>query len=322
VNRLGIITSGVFELLKLTAEGLDFTKGTRLVPTGLLKTAYLKPKKWLESRGHQVHAFPYDWRRSIDSSAKLLHETIERIVSGDSTRQVVLVAHSMGGLVARRYFDLYGDQAEERVERLIMLGTPNHGSYVPLMAMKGNYTLLRLVSFIYGGSETCAIVQSFPGLYQMFPNASVFGQPDVYKASFWNDEGMPQTLLDSAQAFHASVKSRLPHKMVLIACRTRKTVTRLEREPVGDTWRFRFLGAAVGDGTVPFDSAFLRDIDTYETTAEHGSIQKDDDVLRALDEIVQDGKAGSLPPYKPVFGEADATVTLEEIEPVAPLLQL
>ena len=60
----------------------------------------------------------------VESYALRLREDIDeaRRLTGSDT--VVLVAHSMGGLVARSYLDLFGTA---HVERLVMIGTPNHG---------------------------------------------------------------------------------------------------------------------------------------------------------------------------------------------------
>lgn len=64
----------------------------------------------------------YPTQQSIESSADELRAQIARIFGG---RKGVIVAHSMGGLVAARYLTKYGTQ---NVERLITLGTPWSGS--------------------------------------------------------------------------------------------------------------------------------------------------------------------------------------------------
>ena len=61
---------------------------------------------------------------SIETYALRLREDIEEAKRITGSDRVVLVAHSMGGLVARSYLDLFGS---ESVEQLIMIGTPNHG---------------------------------------------------------------------------------------------------------------------------------------------------------------------------------------------------
>ncbi len=67
---------------------------------------------------------PFD---SIDVLAEQLHDRIEFICASTGHNQVVLVCHSMGGLVARAYRIKYG---AARLARLITLGTPHHGTQI------------------------------------------------------------------------------------------------------------------------------------------------------------------------------------------------
>ena len=61
----------------------------------------------------------------IELFAEQLQAKIGRIVAATGAEKVVLVGHSMGGLVARAYLRRFG---AARVARLITLGTPHHGS--------------------------------------------------------------------------------------------------------------------------------------------------------------------------------------------------
>ena len=58
--------------------------------------------------------------------AKLLADTIEKIMKETKKEKVILVVHSMGGLISRYFIEKMG--GAEKVHRLIMLGTPNRGS--------------------------------------------------------------------------------------------------------------------------------------------------------------------------------------------------
>jgi triacylglycerol esterase/lipase EstA (alpha/beta hydrolase family) len=62
---------------------------------------------------------------SIDFFADQVAEKILDIAAATGAAQVVLVGHSMGGLVARAYLRKYGGA---KVRRLITIGTPHHGS--------------------------------------------------------------------------------------------------------------------------------------------------------------------------------------------------
>jgi pimeloyl-ACP methyl ester carboxylesterase len=314
VNRVDLIINN-FPLLHY-----DTIPISNLRPVGLYKRSYLKTKLWLEDKGYTVHCFAYDWRKSIDESARQLGDFIEVQAGKRRNKEFVFVAHSMGGLVVRRYLDIFGEQAENMLDKLIMLGTPNKGSYLPFQAMKGDFPIVKIAGFRYGGAAVRRVVQSFPGLYELCPNVEIFGQPEIYTAGYWNEELLNAQYLSTAQQFHLNIKAHIPEKMFLIANRSLKTITRVEREQVGNNWRYKFLGAKVGDGTVPFYSAYLNDVTTYVTDAEHGSIQKNKNVLFAIHELINQGNTSYLDIYRKVF--SIESPQLEEIDPDEVVLEL
>lgn len=76
--------------------------------------------------GVDLFPFPYEWRDSNVQTAILLKEKIDEIKALCGCDKVDLVAHSMGGLVARQY--VQSDAYEDDVDQLIFLGTPHLGS--------------------------------------------------------------------------------------------------------------------------------------------------------------------------------------------------
>jgi pimeloyl-ACP methyl ester carboxylesterase len=86
--------------------------------------------------GKQVHPrtdvlrFPYDFRRSVEDTAAQLDEAIGRALTARGHRglhrPVILVAHSMGGLVARHWLALL--DGWRRCEAVVTLGTPYRGA--------------------------------------------------------------------------------------------------------------------------------------------------------------------------------------------------
>ncbi|MBI2668409.1 alpha/beta fold hydrolase [Candidatus Woesearchaeota archaeon] len=61
---------------------------------------------------------------SIDTYAVRLKELLDTIEYKTGRQKVVIIAHSMGGLVVRRYLQIFGS---EKVDRMILIGTPNQG---------------------------------------------------------------------------------------------------------------------------------------------------------------------------------------------------
>jgi len=62
---------------------------------------------------------------SIDHFVPALHERIEEICRQTGQERIVIVAHSMGGLVARAYLR---DHGARRILRIVTLGTPHRGT--------------------------------------------------------------------------------------------------------------------------------------------------------------------------------------------------
>jgi hypothetical protein len=75
--------------------------------------------------GVDVLRVPYDFRRSVAVSADVLGRAVTAVVGGGG-RQVIVVAHSMGGLVARYWIGVCGGWRHCRA--LLTLGTPHRGA--------------------------------------------------------------------------------------------------------------------------------------------------------------------------------------------------
>lgn len=81
----------------------------------------------LRKAGVDVTVAFYDWRRPIEEAAEVyLKATIGAVKARTGAARVDIVAHSMGGLVARSYIQSAGYGFD--VDQLIMLGTPHQGS--------------------------------------------------------------------------------------------------------------------------------------------------------------------------------------------------
>src|SRR4051794_20279566 len=80
--------------------------------------------------GQSYFEFPYDWRRDNRAAAHQLAASCRRWLAERRKiypdAQLVLVGHSMGGLVARYYLEVLGGWRDTR--RLITFGTPYRGS--------------------------------------------------------------------------------------------------------------------------------------------------------------------------------------------------
>ena len=85
--------------------------------------------------GETIFPLAYEWRLSNELTAVQLRNKISEIQAICECDKVDIIAHSMGGLVARQYIQsgLYGDD----VDQLIFLGTPHLGSAKSYLTWEG-----------------------------------------------------------------------------------------------------------------------------------------------------------------------------------------
>jgi pimeloyl-ACP methyl ester carboxylesterase len=76
----------------------------------------------------------------IDDYVPRVAAAVEALCAASGAAQVVIVAHSMGGLVARAYLRAHG---RARVARVITLGTPHHGTSLASFGLGANAAQMR-----------------------------------------------------------------------------------------------------------------------------------------------------------------------------------
>lgn len=236
-------------------------------PLGVILFAYLQLKLRLKLAGFDADFHPFDWRKGIDHLGQELAKRIKKETeSGRSGSTLYLVAHSMGGLVSRSAFAILKEKGEEsRVRRLLMLGTPNFGSFTPVQAIQAVYSTVRKVAALdmkhTAEQLSEKVFSTLPGLYQMLPWPQKFSAVDLYQADVWpDDRPRPrQAILDGVSKIHDHLASG-HERFTLIAGVGQDTTIGLEKDGEG---KFVYLNSNAGDGTVPLELAQLPDVDTY-----------------------------------------------------------
>ncbi len=125
----------------------------------------------------RYYVFVYDWRQDAVSNVRKLDSLIRQIQQdyGDPELTVDLIAHSMGGLLARYYLRYGTDDVlnsndfplnysgAANVRRVLLLGTPNLGSVVALQNMLQGFRVgLRRIP--------PEVLATLPGAYQLLPH--------------------------------------------------------------------------------------------------------------------------------------------------------
>jgi len=150
--------------------------------------------------------FPYDWRRDNRVSAHLLEKFVgERLKrwressKGAADAKVILIAHSMGGLVARYYLEVLGGWQD--CKALITFGTPHRGAPSALeMLVNGKMKL----GFTFDLTE---VISSFTSIYQLLPiYEMVHVNGDWKRVAEINIPGIDRKRAEDALAFHRTIE--------------------------------------------------------------------------------------------------------------------
>jgi pimeloyl-ACP methyl ester carboxylesterase len=313
---------------ELTPEGEPARAGIHIRPAGVHRDTYVPILMELDSRWN-VRPFAFDWREDIDRSAARLDEEITAFGAGEP---VHLVTHSMGGLVARRFVHRFRETWEAmddpdgrgRGGRLVMMGTPNRGSFAIPLVLTGADKIVRALAtgdIEHSLDEVLAVVATFPGMYQMLPSPLVELDGDdhgrLFERASWGKLGVHQPHLDHARAFFADLEEIVdPGRLLYIAGYDRRTPFLLEMQAPG---KFTYGETREGDGQVPHALGLLEAVKTYWVAEDHADLPKNDDVLDAISDLLQHGATSALVDKRPVSrGAARRPRRRRAVEPVPP----
>ena len=252
------------------------------------------------SQDWTVRPFFYDWRRDVRQAADDLARNIDSWFG--PAAPVHLVAHSMGGLVARSFLDRHPERwksmADEKLEkggRLVMLGTPNYGSFaIPRLLFGRNDVLDVLIKInlahLLDRSFFINIIRTFTGAYQMLPvRAKLDGLDCLYRSATYSSAQVRQEHLDGAEDFQREIADSIDRaRMVYVAGYNRLTFAGIANPDAlgidnGYTVTMR------GDGTVPHVLGLIDGVKTYYVDEEHSKLPGNDRVCRAMTELLETG---------------------------------
>ncbi len=123
------------------------------------------------ARGPNLFVFPYDWRLDNAKNAESLREYVKVIRAvHPGADKIDLVAHSMGGLVARRFIlDNPGV-----VDRCITIGTPFLGAPKAIAALETGDFDDAALNFIIIKPLLKKLAEYFPAVHQLLPSQGYF----------------------------------------------------------------------------------------------------------------------------------------------------
>lgn len=282
---------------------LDLSAGIPIVPLGVVLYSYLRLKLNLRASGFAPVFYDYDWRLGVDQ----LGAALARRIRAETADRIMIVAHSMGGLVSRAALTHPG---MSNVERLVLLGTPNFGSFAPLQALRGTYAVVRKIAGLAsrGSPESLAskVFNTFPSLYHMLPSGQCNGCADLFDSAAWPRSGPRpnRALLREA----STIQSRLvpaDERISVVIGVGQETVTAVAKRRDD----FVYTITRHGDGTVPAISAGLPGARNHYTLTAHSDLTRDPTVAAAVADLLHTGKTERLPSKWQSSSAAQAQIT-------------
>jgi CHAT domain-containing protein/pimeloyl-ACP methyl ester carboxylesterase len=287
-------------------------------PQALVAFAYADLVEYL-SATHEVIPFPYDWRLSILDEAKRFASEIEAKLK-ETDQPIRIIAHSMGGLVARAMLgqrpDLWDEIRKRDGARFIMLGTPNEGSYqIPRLILGQEKTLrmLALLDIKNSTRDLLEVIARFPGVLGLLPMED---EPrNFLEASTWDE--FPNTGgrgwvkptqkdLDQAKELRGLLKAEkgmigAEDPILYVAGYAQGAPIAMD---YNENHEVIFRATDQGDGTVPWASGILpelKDGRTYYLNAPHGDLAKRKETFPAIYDLLAKGSTDRLPKIPPRY---------------------
>jgi hypothetical protein len=155
--------------------------------------------------GQDFFTFPYDWRYGVSgiypsdpgvcdakTNVTLLRDTINDLAKKSPTGKVDVIAHSMGGLVVKKYII---DNIDPKINKLIFVGVPNLGSPSAVQALLdgSNLGLTGL-----NPQEFKKISQNLPAAYDLVPSKGYY----TAKGSYLTEDIAVQYGLDQIKSLN------------------------------------------------------------------------------------------------------------------------
>jgi len=269
--------------------------------------------------GQDFFTFPYDWRYGVSgvysdgkTNSQLLADKIDDILKQTGAAKVDIIAHSLGGLIVKKYVV---DNTDSKIGKLVFVGVPNLGSPVAAKAllMGHDFNIFGL-----NPGEIKKISLNMPAAYDLLPSAGYVAQKsyltefrqinmlenqaselnfDQSQAQLTKD-GVNTTGLSQANQLHSSdfdnfnawqQKGIDAYNIVGCKSSTLATVEDWENQD-GSHAFYQAVVPTSGDDTVPFESADSIHTDAgktfYAQKPDHGQMPSQDGIRQTIVNII------------------------------------
>lgn len=319
-----------FNWFRLVVGGISKLKSdTSGVGTfGWIDGSYERFSKHLV-QSHEVRPFVYDWRLSIkDAAARFDEELVKAMAEAKRRKQPLrIVAHSMGGLVAR--LALKNHWAEFKSipgSRLVQFGTPNMGSHSIALVLMGRDSFIqkieRWADLKNNMKEFLNTVRDYPGVLELLPWPEASEGIDYFDSQNW-ENWAAQDAENRSRARGEDFKKVkgagdgwfAPRKEALLAAQATVALLRDAQVDMECTLyvagsqstpiKIRLEGEEVeavstpdGDGRVPWKTGKPDGVPIWYVDAAHGDLLDHVDAFEQYVRLLETGQCGL--PAKPI----------------------
>jgi lecithin:cholesterol acyltransferase len=284
--------------------------------------------------GENLFEFPYDWRRDNRVASRQLATKAKgwldawRQKSGNKNAKLIVIGHSMGGLVARHFIECREGWRDTRM--LITLATPYRGS----MYSVGTLVNGKKIKFF----DLTDVSRSMTALHQLMPIYECYdgGDGKLVRVTEAQIPHLDAAKAKAALAFHQEIADAVEANMKEPAYADKRydirpiigieqpTAQSIKRD--GDKVRLiqsRRGQDLMGDGTVPRPSAEPPEFERHENVIyaaeKHASLQNDDDVLFQLNGVLTQPRWNPND-YRDATGKVGQALDLDDwVDPADPL---
>ena len=280
----------------------EVIRDVHLIP-GLWKIdGYTKMLRYIEetfdvTRGRNLFEFPYDWRRDNRVAARRLQRQAGdwlkgwRESSGSSEAKLVLVGHSMGGLISRYFLECLDGWRDTRT--LVTFGTPYRGSLNALDTLVNG----KKIKFF----DLTELARSFTAIHQLLPTYPCYvdggakpayvDEADVPQPGQCEDQGGARLPSRDRRRGRRARKGSCVRRRRLRSRSNRRVQATDKQSAVRNGDRVKLLRTIEGhdpggDGIVPRPSAtpleYEDDQGATFSAERHASLQNDDHLLLQL----------------------------------------
>jgi hypothetical protein len=160
-----------------------------------------------------LFTFPYDWRYGVsgkfasgETNVDLLKNKIDEILAQTGASKVDIIAHSMGGLITKKYVidNFTTDTTTHKINKAVFVGVPNTGAPEAIKTLiQGSNMGIPFLN----DAEVKKISENMPASYDLLPSqkyydvsgsfAKVFYTPDIFDPD-WKPGTtvLPENVLD------------------------------------------------------------------------------------------------------------------------------